>query len=387
MPAHAILHLYELSIPLFMVVWLTEFDVTAATLGGIVTAGYAMWGLGAIPGGKLADRYGSKRLIAGCLVGMGASFLLLSLSFDILVMAIALVCWGTAASVYHPAGLTVISKGIDQQGSAFAYHGMAGNVGIGLGPLIVAVLLVFFEWRLVAALLTVPTFFVFVLTVFTEFDETTAVTDDDRSESNLTFRDGSILLFTSAFAVIFGIVVIYGLYLRGALTFLPGVLADFRLFERVVVGGREIEPSQFVYTWILLVGVVGQYAGGKLIDRLDRTEIGLGGALLALSALSVLFVFVADRGIAFLLVLSVFFGFVLFMIQPFEHAIIAEHTSIETRGLSYGYMSLGVFGVGAVGATVTGVVLTYFSMSVLFVLLSGTALVGSGLTAFLYFQY
>jgi MFS family permease len=388
MPAHAIIHLYELSIPLFMVVWLTEFDVTAATLGVVVTAGYAMWGLGAIPGGKLADRYGSKRLIAGCLVGMGASFLLLSLSVNVVVIAIALVCWGVFASVYHPAGLTVLSKGIDQQGRAFAYHGMAGNLGIGLGPLVVAVLLVFFDWRLVAALLTIPTFVVFVLTVITEFDESTAVSADDRSQSPLTFHQGSVRLFASAFSVIFAIVIVYGLYLRGALTFLPGLLEDFQLFERAVVGGQEIEPTQFVYTGILLVGVVGQYTGGKLIDHLEgRIEVGLGGALLAISVLSLLFIPAANQGIAFLLVLSVFFGFFLFMVQPFEHAIIAAHTSTETRGLSYGYMSLGVFGVGAVGATITGIVLTYFSMNVLFALLSGIALVGAGLTSFLYLRY
>lgn len=387
MPTHAIVHLYELSIPLFMTVWLGTFDVTPATLGVIVTVSYAMWGLGAIPGGRLADRYGSQRLIAVCLAGMGASFLLLSVSFDILLVAVALVCWGIAASVYHPAGLTVISKGASKQGITFAYHGMAGNIGIGFGPLVVAISLVFFDWRIVAALLTVPTFLAFLVTVLTSFDESATVSDDPRpqmADGGSTFVKGTVQLFSSAFLVIFVIVIAYGLYLRGALTFLPEMLEGFQLFERTVVASHEIEPAHYLYTGILLVGIVGQYVGGRLTDVLSgRSEIGLGGSLLAISILSLLFIPAVERGVVTLLALSVLFGFFLFMVQPFEHAVIAEHTSDKARGLSYGYMSLGVFGVGAVGATVTGVILTYFSVELLFGLLTGIALLGAMLSVVL----
>ena len=70
-----------------------------------------------------------------------------------IAVAFALLVWGVAASVYHPSGLALISKGVDERGTGFAYHGIAGNVGIGLGPLLAAVLLLFFDWRAVAGLL------------------------------------------------------------------------------------------------------------------------------------------------------------------------------------------------------------------------------------------
>jgi MFS family permease len=87
MLAHAMVHTYELSIPIFVAIWLVEFDVlplvvtqvevTAATLGVVVTAGYGLFGVGSLPGGVLVDRVGSGRLIAACLFGMGGAFLLL----------------------------------------------------------------------------------------------------------------------------------------------------------------------------------------------------------------------------------------------------------------------------------------------------------------------
>ena len=77
---HALVHTYELSLPIFMTIWLTELATSRSELGLVVGLGYALFGAGALPGGMLTDRFGSRRLIAGCLGGMAASFALLALS-------------------------------------------------------------------------------------------------------------------------------------------------------------------------------------------------------------------------------------------------------------------------------------------------------------------
>ena len=187
MVAHAAVHTYEMAVPLFVVVWLAEFevislgiatfDVTTATVGVVVTLGYGLFGLGALPGGVLVDRLGSRRLISACLLGMGLSYVLLGLAPNMVVVAAALVLWGVAASVYHPAGLSLISKGVEERGTGLAYHGIAGNLGIGLGPLAAATLLLFVEWRTVALVLGAPAVLAAVYAARASFDETAAVAE------------------------------------------------------------------------------------------------------------------------------------------------------------------------------------------------------------------
>ena len=414
MVAHGAVHTYEMAVPLFVVIWLTEFevislgvatfDVTTATVGVVVTLGYGLFGLGALPGGVLVDRLGSRRLISVCLLGMGLSYILLGLAPNMVVVALALVLWGVAASVYHPAGLSLISKGVEERGTGLAYHGIAGNLGIGLGPLAAAILLLFVEWRTVALVLGVPAVLAAVYAARANFDETAAVADSgaatdggSRAESGVDdigeFIAESRRLFVGGFALVFVVVMCSGLYYRGVLTFLPELLRGLPGFEPIPVetllpgsvtaalgveagSGQTIQPQDYFYSGLLLVGVVGQYVGGKLTDRIP-VEYGIAGAFGTLAVLALLFVPVSNAGIGPLMVLGAFLGAFLFVVQPMYQATVAEYTPSGTRGLSYGFTYLGVFGVGALGGTIAGWVLAVADTTALFLVLAGIAVVGS----------
>ncbi len=422
MVAHALVHTYELAVPIFLPIWLAEFSVidlgvtelavTTATLGAAVTVGYGLFGVGALPAGVLVDRYGSRRLIAGCLLGMAGSFVALGLAPGVPTIALALAVWGVAASVYHPAGLALISKGVRERGTGFAYHGVAGNLGIGLGPLAATVLLLALEWRTVALLLAAPALLGAAYAVRARFDETAAVDVEaaadggsrgDAAESTdnagggpgagvdslADFLGESRRLFASAFALVFVLVMCSGLYYRGFLTFLPELLNDLPGFGPVritavlpsplvdVLGvdagdGRTLAPSRYFYSALLLVGVIGQYAGGKLTDRVP-VEYGIVGGFGALAVLVLLFFPAAELGVWPLLALGGALGIVMFGVQPINQATIAEYSPADARGLSYGYSYLGIFGVGALGATVSGTILAVASPPALFAVLAALA--------------
>ncbi|MDS0299113.1 MFS transporter [Halogeometricum sp. S1BR25-6] len=417
MLAHGMVHTYELSIPIFVSIWLTEFDVvnlgltqvevTAATLGIVVTAGYGLFGVGALPGGVLVDRIGSRRLISLCLFGMAGSFVLLGLSPNLVVVTLALLCWGAAASVYHPAGLALISKGVDERGTGFAYHGIAGNVGIGLGPLLTAVLLMFLDWTTVAMLLALPALAAGAYALRARFDESAAVDAgaggsskaDAGVDSLGEFLAESKRMVAGGFVVVFLVVMCSGLYYRGVLTFLPDLLSGLGTFEPVPLAsllpaglasalgvtadsGQTLQPERYFYSGLLMVGVLGQYAGGKLTDRLP-VEWGLVGSFGALAVLAVLFLPVVSAGLVPLLAFGAVLGFFLFVIQPFYQATVAEYTPAGTRGLSYGYTYLGVFGVGALGGALAGAILTYATPTALFVTLAGIAVAGASFGVYL----
>ena len=387
--SHAMVHTYELSIPILVVIWLTEFPVTRATFGVVVAIGYALFGIGALPGGVLADRFGSRSLIVACLGGMGLSFLLLSFAQGIMTIALALVLWGVAASVYHPAGLSLISTGVENRGTGFAYHGMAGNVGIALGPLITALLLLAFDWRTVARLLVVPTIVTVGYALTADFDEMAAVsadggTDESGPTSLSQFISDSRALFTVGFGLAMLIVMMNGLFYRGTLTFLPDILGEFLpsasqlglLFEPGSPMAEEFNLSSYLYVGLLTIGIGGQYVGGKLSDRIAPT-LGLAVVFGSLVVTAVGFVPAATAGLPTLVLISALLGFLLFALQPLYQATIAEYSPPDGRGLSYGYTYLTSFGVGATGAAIAGYLLSVVDVSGTFLALAVFPLLGA----------
>ncbi|ACV46427.1 MULTISPECIES: MFS transporter [Halomicrobium] len=394
MLAHATVHTYELSIPIFVVVWLQQFSTTTALLGTIVAVGYALFGIGALPGGVLADLLSARTVVIGCLLGMGGSFLLLGFAPGIPTIALALGLWGVAASVYHPAGLSLLSTGVSERGTGFAYHGMAGNVGIAFGPLATALLLLAFDWRTVAGLLSIPAALAVAYAVTAEFDEMAAVRADGGADegrgggpSSLgEFVTGTRTLFTAGFALAICVVLMNGVFYRGVLTFLPDVLGGFlppitdyvRLFDPGSPMAEEFDLASYVYAGLLTVGIAGQYAGGKLTDRISVTT-GLIGVFAALAVVAVLFVPAAQAGLGPLLAVSAVLGFVLFAIQPLYQATIAEYSPPDDRGLSYGFTYLANFGVGAAGAALSGILLSAVGTDGTFLALAAFPVLGAAL--------
>ncbi|TKX80879.1 MFS transporter [Halorubrum sp. SD626R] len=412
--SHGLVHTYELSIPILLTVWIAEFSTTAAALGLVSTIGYGLFGVGALPGGIVVDRFGSKPVILACLAGMAGSFLLVSVAPNLLALALAVGVWGVTASVYHPAGLSLLSKSVDQRGTALGYHGIGGNLGIALGPLATALLLLAFDWRIVAAALTLPAVVVAAYGVTVDVDAALpdpAAADGggrdgggSRDESGSrdvdgergtagsggakgavslsTIADDTRVLLAGGFLIVFAFVTFSGLYYRTFLTFLPdllgdvlGGLIDVQLIDPESPYAEEFDVARYLYVAILTVGVFGQYLGGRIADRMPP-ERGLIVLMSILAALALLFV-PASGGTATFLAVSLALGVALFTVQPLSQATVAAYSPSEARGISFGYTYLGIFGVGSLGAALAGTVLTRAGPRELFLVLAGIAALGA----------
>ncbi|WP_096394028.1 MFS transporter [Halorubrum trapanicum] len=399
--SHGLVHTYELSIPILLTVWVGEFSTTAAALGVVVTLGYGLFGLGALPGGILVDRFGSKPLILACLAGMGGSFLLVSAAPTLPVLAAAIAVWGLTASVYHPAGLSLLSKSVDQRGTALGYHGIGGNLGIALGPLATALLLLAFDWRLVTAALALPAVAVAAYGVTVDVDAALssaaadgAGSDDEtnppgdssggaKGEVSLSsIATDTRLLIAGGFLIVFAFVTFSGLYYRTFLTFLPdllgdvlGGLVDVRLVDPSSPYADQFDVGRYLYVAVLTVGVFGQYLGGRIADRVPP-EWGLMALMGVLSALALLFI-PATGAVATFVAVSLALGVALFTVQPLSQATVAAYSPSEARGLSFGYTYVGIFGIGALGSTLAGTVLTRAGPRELFLVLAVIAALGA----------
>ncbi|WP_256402954.1 MFS transporter [Halorubrum salinum] len=386
--AHALVHTYELSIPILLTVWIAEFSTTAAALGGVVTIGYGLFGIGALPGGILVDRIGSKPLIIACLGGMAGSFLLVSLAPTLPILTLAIALWGVTASVYHPAGLALISTSVDRRGTALGYHGIGGNLGIALGPLATALLLLAFDWEVVAALLAVPALLVAGYGATVDVGEESAESGRGGSDTDTTAMTlhsvvgDTRALMAGGFVLVLAFAVSSGLYYRTFLTFLPDLLGDVlsglvdvQLIDPESPYAEEFDLARYLYVAVLTVGVFGQYLGGRIADRV-RPERGLIGLMSVLAALALLFAPASETTAAFLAV-SLLLGVALFTVQPLSQATVAAYSPPDSRGLSFGFTYLAIFGVGSLGAALAGTVLTRAGPDELFVVLAGIATVGA----------
>lgn len=389
MVGHATFHLYELTIPLFVVVWLAVFDVSAAVLGTVLAVGYALIGVGALPSGMLADRYGSTRLVLTSMVGMGCGFVLVALAPNVWTLGAALVVWGAAASLYHPAGLSLITRGTSRPGIALAYHGVAGNLGTAFGPLVAAIMLTFLEWRTVALVFALPAAVAVVAAFSLEFSEDAV--DHPETDGPVVADGGGLsalvartrLLFVGAFALVFAVAILAGTYYRGVFTFLPDVLAGLPVFAPVEVAGTTLQPGQYAYAGLLMVGAFGQYVGGRLTDS-RSPERAIVAAFAGLLLVTLAFPVAAGVGLAATLLACAALGFFVFMEAPIHQALIGKYAAADVHGLSFGYTYLGVFGVGAIGASIAGVAITTGGIERLFVVLAAFPLAGLALGGYLY---
>ncbi len=89
----------------------------------------------------------------------------------------------------------------------------------------------------------------------------------------------------------FAIVTFEGLFFRGVLTYLPEFLNDAPAMAglELSAGLEGIEPADYIYVGLLVVGMAGQYVGRKLTDRI-AVERGLTGIFSVLVTLALLFV-------------------------------------------------------------------------------------------------
>ena len=383
--SHGTFHGFELSIPLFVPIWIAEFGVSSTVIGIVVGAGYAIIGLGSPIAGVLADRYGSKRLVLASIAGMAVSFAAVSRAGSIYSIALALIVWGAAGSIYHPAGLSLISRNADRRGTVLAIHGAGGNLGTVLVPLIAIGLLTTVEWRLAIVFLTLPAVIAFLIGAVLR------VTDAGRTSGNSSRSLGAAFaavvpdarqLLVGGFAIVLAIQMVYGMYYRGIFTFLPDVLADIPLFEPVSIGDRTVETGQLAYSGLLLVGVFGQYAGGCASDRFDPERMLFATAVVLVGS-TLLFVPASRFGIWSLLAVCALLGLFIYAFAPIAQSLVAEYAPDVAHGLSFGLVYFGTFGVGAIGAAIAGAVLEIGGTAALFATLAGLAAVVTAIAGLL----
>lgn len=367
---HVLIHGLISSIPLLIPLWLAEFDVTRATVGLGVGVLFVFYGGTAIPAGVLSDRYGSSRFIEVFLLGTGAAAVLLSVvgSFTALILGLAVL--GIAAGLYHAPAFSLISRQEDATSRLFAYHNIGGHIGLGAGPLAMALLLGVTDWRTVLLLTALPFGLIWVGFKLYGPNEAprpaTSVTDGGRVEST-SFRDQLVRLCTVGFGFVLVVYLLRGTYARGSVVFLPDYLDIAANLGPVWLLGVEIPPGRWVYSAMLMIGVGGQLLGGVLGERF-REEWILAVQLLSTAML--LLLLGRTDGLSLFAVVAVF-GIMMYSFPPILQSLVANYTPERNRGLGYGITTAGNAAAGGfLGATLAGWLATVGTFTEMFTALA-----------------
>ncbi len=342
---HALCHVGELVSAGALLALKSEFDLSRRDSAALPAVGFVLMGLGALPAGLIADVWGPVRVLKVYFLALAAAAVAVALAPDVWALFAALTALGLALSLYHPAGTTLLSLGARARGRAMGVHGVAGNVGVAVGPTLGFAAAAAGSWRLAYAVVAVGSLAGAALLFYAARRGGGDFAPGPRAAPapgrSLTWGRHWVLVLVFA-AGVFG-----GFNYRCLTTALPTFLSG-----ETAADGKLLQGGLFAFL-ALAAGGVGQMYGGWLADRVGpgRAYLGLVCALVP-SALLLGTV----GGTAAALPVACVVAVCLFAQQPTENILLAEYTSAARRSLSYGTKFTLTFGIGAVGAYVTGLV-------------------------------
>jgi MFS family permease len=336
---HSMVHILEWTYSALLVDIGNEYGAGFFLLGALSNVFSYAFGFAALPSGLLTDRIGTQRVLYLCLGGGSLAAVLVGLSPNVWVLAVALAALGLAIGLYHPAGISLIAQGVRQRGMALGLHGVAGNLGIAFTPLLAVTLSDAFNWR--AAYF----FFAGVTLVLGLVLRAVRIADDDRpatapESATVSGTEFSAKILLWPLILVYAAFVLNGFLYSAARTFLP---------THIRLKGFE-DLGAAMTTVALLAGALGQYIGGSLTQRYPLERLA---PIMPVMVIPALFLMGTTQH-ALLVVAAA--GFVMFSFggQPVFTSLIADYTPARLLGRSYGVSFFASFGLASFGSTYAG---------------------------------
>ncbi len=313
---------------------------------------YFLFGVSALPWGMAADRWGAAPLLllfhAGAALSSIAAAIFISSPFK---LAFSLAFLGSFSGIYHPAGTGIVSKEIKEVSSALAVNGIFGSIGICLAPVVTG--LSVWLWGLKAG---------YLLTAFLNLSVVIMIFFSPLSSSGKKFPDkvktdqqaATIASFCRAvmtlpFTLLLIAMTIGGVIYTGSTVVFPAYLEikNTGLFLWIDSLLPELFSQNLVATaaasFILCVGILGQYAGGWSAKHYE-----IRSCYLFFYSMTIPFAFFISVGSGLVLVMAgMFYFFFLLGIQPIENTLVAGMTPDRYRHSAYGTKFIFTFGIGA----------------------------------------
>ncbi len=339
---HFLSHFNVLVFPALVLPLASRMHLDMSTVLGISFWMYLLFGITSLPWGMLADRLGPRFLLFLFYIGSAVSAMAAARYVNSpSALTISLAALGLFSGIYHPIALGMISREIRQVSLAMGYNGMFGNVGLASAPLLTG--LINWIWGPAGAYLLLGGMHVIgaamtALLPITLLSETT-------EEATETSENGNL----SAFLILLVAMMLGGIAYRGATVVMP---AYFELKNQGVTHffsmmiGREL-PGNLVATFttslIFFIGILGQYAGGRIGNRFEPRYSYLVFHAITVPAAFLMGLFHDVP----LLILVFIYTFFLIGMQPIENTLVALFAPKRLHHSAFGTKFVVTFGVGS----------------------------------------
>src|SRR6185436_7941207 len=286
--------------------------------------------------------------LAGLALAVGG-ILLAGLVPDVGWLFPIVILMGIGNGVFHPADFAILNASVAPRrlGHAYSTHGIGGNLGYAMAPVVSFALGSMFGWR--AALAGMGMIGLVALGVMAS--QRALLVSHRATDAHLHTVRGSAALFLQLPIVLcffyFGFVTIAGLGLQ---TFIPTVLGS--------VYGVSLALATSTLTAYLLGGAAGILTGGFLAARTTRhARVAASGMLLA--AMVLLVVAMGAVPTALLLPVFVVIGFAMGSTGPSRDLIVRNATPKGAAGRVYGFVYSGLDLGGIIGPVLFGFMLDH----------------------------
>ena len=374
---HSLTHWYPATFYLLLPLIGMELGLSYSEIGFIMTCQYVAGALSNIPGGMVVDTVGRKGLLmAVSLFWVGFPYLLMSFTHSYWVLLLCVTLVGIGNNLWHPTAIPMLAQRFpERKGLVLSFHGMGGNLGDALAPLVAGTLLAVLSWRSIVILNVIPgvlmafliLYFLGTLRIGSAKEPERAAGEQHEGQNvKEYFRGFSELLKNRELLMLSVGSGFRSMTQNGLLTFLPVFLA------------YEMGYSPF---WVGLCMFVLQASGfaaapvaGHLSDRLGRRRILMTSMLM--TAVVLAFMAFAGRSLAFVFFIAVL-GFFLYAIRPVLQAWTLECAPKKMGGTSIG-MLFGVQAVGSsIGPVIGGVLADWYGLMAVFFFLAVTIIVAN----------
>src|SRR6516164_5964121 len=155
---HALTHWYPATFYLLLPLIGKELGLSYGEIGSVLSWQYLAGAIVNIPGGIFVDTVGRKGLLmAASLFWIGFPYLIMGFSHSYWMILACATLVGIGNNLWHPSAIPWLANRFPQRkGLVMSIHGMGGNVGDAVAPLVVGALLGFMNWRSVVVVNVVP---------------------------------------------------------------------------------------------------------------------------------------------------------------------------------------------------------------------------------------